>query len=380
MSKLEFKRWILLPVSTLILMVIVGMIGKPAETPVKLSQNDLDSLDIKIGQMVMIGIGNMTEIGDSNELMKTIAQGKVGGVVLFEKNINAIASEKNLKNLISKMSAASKIPLWVSIDEEGGKVHRLKEKYGFISMPSAAAMGKMSPDSTYYFYNLLAAELKGLGINLNYAPVMDIALNKENTVVVKNNRCFSGTATGVSEHALACVKAHRNNQVMTVLKHFPGHGSSTTDSHHGIADVTKTWTFEELIPYSNLIKEGHTDAVMTGHLLNDKWDTVPSTLSSYVINGLLRNLMSFDGPVFSDDMQMYAIVLHYGRDKALELAINAGVDVMIFGNNVGKNEYPATALDIHTAIKNLVLQGKISMNRINQSYTRIIKSKQYLMK
>lgn len=378
MSKLEFKRWVVLPVASLILMVIVGMIGKPSEHAVKLSQNDLDSLDLKIGQMVMMGIGNMTEIGDSNELMKAIVQGKVGGVILFEKNISASGSEKQLKNLIAKMSTASKIPLWVSIDEEGGKVHRLKEKYGFIPMPSAAAMGKMTPDSTYYFYDLLAAELKGLGINLNYAPVMDIALNKENTVVVKNNRCFSNTASGVSEHAMACVKAHRKNKVMTVLKHFPGHGSSNTDSHHGIADVTKTWTFEELVPYGNLIKSGHVDAVMTGHLLNNKWDSVPSTLSNYVINGLLRNLMSFDGPVFSDDMQMYAIVLHYGREKALEFAINAGVDVMIFGNNVGKNEFPATAQDIHAGIKNLVLQGKVSISRINQAYARIMKSKLYL--
>lgn len=339
-----------------------------------------DSLDIKIGQMILIGIGDMKQPEDSSQVFKDIRSGKCGGIILFEKNIATEESKAKLTRLNTALQTAGNHNLWISIDEEGGKVHRLKKKYGFIAMPSAKELGETNhPDSTQVAYGRLAALLKETGINLNFAPVLDMAINKDNKVVYKNNRCFSDSADKVAIHAIACVKAHRESGVMTVLKHFPGHGSSTEDSHLGITDISSTWKFNEILPYQSLISQGYADAVMTGHLVNLNLDTLPSTLSEAFVRILLRGVLCFKGPVFSDDMQMNAIASYYGKDKAIELAINAGVDVLVFGNNLGKpGDKIVNASEIHGLIKQLVLDGKVSRKRIDEAYRRITLAKNYL--
>ena len=227
-----------------------------------------DSLDVKIGQMIMVGINNRTQINPNDSLLLELSSGKIGGIILFEKNISKTESRRNLKELIKKMKQASPTPLLVSIDEEGGKVHRLKEKYGFVGMPSAAYLGKLNNnDSTLYYNRRLAIELADLGINFNYAPCLDLAINQENTVIVKKERSFSSEPETVYKHAQLCIKAHHEKGVKTILKHFPGHGSSTGDSHVGIVDVTNSWDFKELLPYYQLIKSNQCDAVMTAHII-----------------------------------------------------------------------------------------------------------------
>lgn len=340
-----------------------------------------DSLSMKIGQMIMIGINGRTSIDDTDRLLSQIRQQQLGGVVLFEKNIAKTNSADSLKAMISKMQQAARIPLLITIDEEGGKVHRLKEKYGFVGMPSATYLGQLNnADSTLYYNRRLAAELAELGINFNYAPSLDLAINPENTVIVKRERSFSAQPELVSKHALLCIKAHHENGIKTILKHFPGHGSSTADSHYGIVDVSNTWDFSELFPYYTVLKSGQADAIMTAHIINKSWDSslLPATLSKKVIDGMLRGLLGYKGVVFSDDMQMQAISKQYGLDKALELAVNAGVDVLMFGNNVSATDQPVSAAEIHSRLLQLVYSGKISRSRINQSYERImlLKNKQ----
>lgn len=337
-----------------------------------------DSLDIKIGQMIMVGIGNRTSIQENDTLLMEIKQNRLGGIILFEKNIETGDSKNKLKKLIKSMKDQASIPLLVSIDEEGGKVHRLKPKYGFVDMPSAAYLGKLNnADSTRYYNRRLAAELAGLGINFNYAPSVDLAINPENTVIVKKERSFSASEAVVSKQALVCIDAHHDKGVKTILKHFPGHGSSAGDSHYGIVDVTTTWNFRELFPYYEIIKSGHTDAIMTAHIINRNWDTtlLPATLSWNTVTGLLRNMLGYKGVVFSDDMQMYAISKNYGFEKSLELSINAGVDIVMYGNNVSPKEKPVTATQIHNEIRKLVDAGKITPARINEAYYRIMKLK-----
>lgn len=337
-----------------------------------------DSLDIKIGQMIMVGINERTVIEPNDPLLKDIQSGKAGGIILFEKNLAKENTAATLKRLIGDMQQRSNIPLFISIDEEGGKVHRLKEKYGFVGMPSAAYLGALdNADSTLYYNRRLAAELADLGINFNYAPTIDLAVNPENTVIVKRERSFSVKPEIVSKHALLCIKGHHEYGVKTILKHFPGHGSSTADSHLGIVDVTKTWDFKELFPYYTILQSGQCDAIMTAHLINHNWDEsdLPGTLSNKVVNGMLRGLLGFQGVVFSDDMQMYAISKNYGFEKAIELAINAGVDLLVFGNNVSKEVKAVTPSDIHRVIRSLVLDGKISVERINLAYLRIARLK-----
>ncbi|MES2680967.1 MAG: glycoside hydrolase family 3 N-terminal domain-containing protein [Bacteroidota bacterium] len=347
-----------------------------------LAQTQNDSLDIKIGQMIMLGINDRTELADSDPLIKELNANKLGGVVLFEKNISKTDARNKLKTLITVLKSNTPIPLLVSIDEEGGKVHRLKPKYGFVAMPSAAYLGKLdNRDSTLFYNRALAAELAGLGFNFNYAPSLDLAINPENTVIVKRERSFSAKNEMVSKHALLCIKAHHENGVKTILKHFPGHGSSTGDSHLGIVDVTETWDFKELFPYYDILKSGSCDAIMTAHLVNRNWDStyLPATLSSKVVTGMLRGLLGFKGVVFSDDMQMKAISSAYGVDKSIEMAVNAGVDIIMFGNNVDPKDKPVTATEIHEKLKKLVMDGKIRPERINEAYNRIMKMKNTLV-
>lgn len=363
----------------LILSIILLTAFKKPNTPQVTLIDDSDSLDFKIGQMILMGINDRKVLSENDSLIEEIKSGKLGGIVLFEKNIAKDESFNQLKKLIDEMQKQAPIPLIISIDEEGGRVHRLKEKYGFVRMPSAAYLGRLNNlDSTYFYYNRLAAELKALGINFNFAPVVDLAINGDNKVIVKVERSFSKLPSVVSKHAEMCIKAHRDNGVQTILKHFPGHGSSSSDSHLGIVDVTTTWQRSELLPYLYLLGNNHCDAIMTAHIINSQLDSskLPATLSQKVVTQLLRTELRYQGVVFSDDMQMNAISKEYGLSNAIEMAINAGVDILMFGNNVHPNEPAATATQVHAIIKELVLSGKISKEQINTAYLRILNLKQ----
>lgn len=339
--------------------------------------NESDSLDLKIGQMIMVGINNRTSITQTDTLLLEIKKGKMGGFIMFEKNINPSNSKENLKKLIADLQASANIPLMISIDEEGGKVHRLKEKYGFVKMPSAAYLGGLpNTDSTTYYTKILAAQLADLGITLNFAPDVDLATNPNNPVIAKVGRSYSANPEIVSAHASASINAHHEHGVKTILKHFPGHGSSTTDSHLGITDVTNQWKFMELTPYNNIIKANNCDAIMTAHIINCHLDTacLPATLSKTIVNDMLRKMMNYNGVIFSDDMQMFAISKNYGLENAIKLSINAGVDVLLFGNQVNPQD-KISASQVHLIIKKLVKSGDISKDRINESYARIMKLK-----
>jgi beta-N-acetylhexosaminidase len=169
------------------------------------------------------------------------------------------------------------------------------------------------------------------------------------------------------------MRAHRESGIITVLKHFPGHGSSLGDSHLGIVDVSKTWLLEELYPYDQLIRNNLAEAVMTAHIINKRWDPsmLPSTLSGGSVTGLLRNLLRFQGVVFSDDMQMQAISDNYGLEKALTLAVNAGVDVIMFANTIPEKDRRVTATQVHATLRKLVKKKKITRKRIDEAYARI---------
>lgn len=332
------------------------------------------SLDEKIGQMIMIGINDRKSIAATDSVLMEIRSGKVGGIIMFEKNIAPSNSAETLKKLISDLQASASTPLFISIDEEGGKVHRLKEKYGFVPMPSAGYLGNLNNlDSTTYYTTNLAKELKELGFNLNYAPCLDLATNLNNPIIAKVGRSYSADPDAVARQAAASINAHHTQGIKTIVKHFPGHGSSSSDSHLGIVDVTNQWNIIELMPYKTLINSGTIDAVMTAHIINEHLDQskLPGTLSKVMVTDMLRGMLGFKGVVFSDDMQMYAISKNYGQENAIKLSILAGVDVLVFGNNVSASDR-MKASEIHTIIKKLVLSGDIPESRINEAYERIL--------
>ena len=335
-----------------------------------------DSLDIKIGQMILIGF---PKADVDATVLKEISDGKVGSIIIFEKNIPPRNSFAALKKITWTYQNAAPIPLFICIDQEGGKVNRLKDRYGFPRSITAEAMGKAnSLDSVRFYAEATASTLAGLGINVNFAPVVDLAAEPLNPIIYKHGRAFSNNQDSVALLAKEFIKQHRKYGVLTSLKHFPGHGSSKEDTHLGIADVTNYWTDRELQPYKILIDSGFADAVMTSHIVNrnlDK-DGRPGTLSSEILGGILRQRLGFNGLVFTDDMQMHAIAKHYGLEEAIRLAINAGVDIMTFSNNITGSDQ-RTVDRVHQIIRSMVESGQISKERIDESFRRVmaVKSK-----
>jgi beta-N-acetylhexosaminidase len=336
-----------------------------------------DSLDIKIGQMILIGFPGTTV---DARVLEEVRSGKVGTLIIFEKNIPPTNSFIALKKIIWTYQQAASIPLFIGIDQEGGRVNRLKAKYGFPNSITAAAMADAhSLDSVRLYAEAMASTLAGLGINVNFAPVVDLATNPNNPIIAKYGRAFSVSEDTVTRYAKEFIRVHHKYNVLTSLKHFPGHGSSKDDTHLGIADVTNTWNEKELIPYRTLIDSGYVDAVMTSHIVNKNLDKTgnPGTLSADILTGILRKRLGFNGVVFSDDMQMQAIARNYGLEEAIKLAILAGVDIMTFSNNISGSE-ERTVDKVHQVIKTLVTQNQIPLSRVDESYRRIMTLKHRL--
>lgn len=344
---------------------------------------DDEELAEKIGQMLMIGFRGL-EVDQNSSIVRDIQKGLVGGVVIFdydvalESPVRNVQSPEQLKNLVDDLQAAGPDTLLVAVDQEGGKVVRLKEKYGFPPTVSQQWLGTANDPELTYEYALKTAEtLKDMGINLNLAPVVDVNVNPDNPVIGGLKRSFSSDPDKVAVHAAEVIKAHRDSNILTALKHFPGHGSSTGDSHHGFTDVTNTWQELELRPYELLFASPGVDMVMTAHVFNSHLDPVwPATLSPAVLTGLLRENLGYEGVIISDDMQMGAIHDEYGLETALEQTIKAGADIIIFGNNLVYD--PDIAWKARDIIIGLVREGHISEDRIEESYERIIQLKSRL--
>jgi beta-N-acetylhexosaminidase len=334
------------------------------------------SLEVKIGQMLMVGFRGL-EVAAGHPLVQDIQERYIGGLVLFDYDVPTktplrnIESPAQLKRLITSLQVLSPIPLLIAIDQEGGQICRLKEEYGFPPTVSSQYLGKQNDLAlTHAQATIIAQTLAQLGFNLNLAPAVDLNTNPNNPTIGQRERSFSADPDLVTNHALEFIKAHHTQGVLCTLKHFPGHGSSTHDSHLGLVDVTNTWSSIELEPYANIIKTGEADAVMTAHVFNAKLDPeYPATLSKATITGLLRQELNYDGVVISDDMQMRAIADHYGFATALQATIEAGVDMIAIANNSIYDE--GIVAQTVALIKQLVHAGKISQARIDESYHRI---------
>ncbi|MBV6641842.1 MAG: glycoside hydrolase family 3 protein [Cyclobacteriaceae bacterium] len=337
-----------------------------------------DSLEVKIGQMILIGLGDFSQTDQSQPIFQELRDGKAGGIILFEKNLSKKNTESELKSVLEYSQSQSPIPLFVGIDEEGGRVTRLKTQYGFPKTVSAEYLGKLdNVDSTKYYALERATLLKDLGFNMNFAPCVDVNVNPNNPVIGKLGRSYSGSEKVVAKHAQIVISSYNSQGVIPVMKHFPGHGSSQNDSHLGVADVSNTWEFRELHPYKALIDSGIVNAVMTAHIVNRSLDAklLPSTLSNNVVSGLLRGFLGYEGVVVSDDLQMKAIADHYGLKETIRLSLEAGLDILLFANNVPDYQL-VSATQIVQIIKEMVQEGVISAERIEESYQRIMKLKQ----
>ncbi len=334
-----------------------------------------DSLDIKIGQMIMVGYSGR-DVTNNSAIIKNIKSGIVGGVLLFENNLPLTNTKANLHRITTTLQDAASIPLLITIDQEGGQVNRLKQKYGFPATPSVYSVAQKNDDSyAQHVASTIAQQLMECGITVNYAPVLDVH-NPLCPVLGARQRCYSSNVEEIAHYAHIYIEAHRAIGIKTVVKHFPGHGNARSDSHLGIADVSKYWDKKELVPYKMLIDEGMVNFIMTAHIINSQLDNsmLPATLSKKIITGLLRKTLNYNGVIITDDMQMQAISKNYGFEESIKKAINAGVDIVMFGNNV-KGSTTYTPENVHATIKKLVLKGDISMARIDESFARIMSLK-----
>jgi beta-N-acetylhexosaminidase len=337
----------------------------------------------KIGQMIMVGFRGLS-VDDQSPIIRDIHAGRTGGVILFDYDVPSGSPVRNIKSpeqvraLVEALKKASSVPLFVAIDQEGGKVDRLKEKFGFPPSVSEQYLGSLNDVETTQKYARITAEtLLGLGINLNFAPVVDLDVNPDNPVIGKLERSFSADPKIVIEQSLAVIDAFHNCKVLSAIKHFPGHGSSTADSHKGFVDVTNTWSPVELKPFAAIIKSGKCDIVMTAHIFNGRLDPVwPATLSYKTITGLLREELGYSGVVVSDDMQMEAIRSFYDLETAIKMSILSGTDILLFANNsVYEEDIASRAVAV---IEKLISDKVISPARIDESYNRIMKLKEKL--
>jgi|WetSurMetagenome_2_1015567.scaffolds.fasta_scaffold218547_2 beta-N-acetylhexosaminidase len=337
-------------------------------------------LEEKIGQMILVGFRGLA-LDASNPIATDIRDRRIGGVVLFDYDVPSkspvrnIESSGQVKSLVASLQKIAMTPLFVAVDQEGGKVSRLKERFGFPPTVSQRSLGVFNdPAVTRRSAEAAARVLAEAGFNLNFAPVVDLDTNPENPVIGGLERSFAADPKIVTAQALEVVRAHHESGILTTLKHFPGHGSSRGDSHLGFTDVTETWSRRELEPYAKIIEAGQCDSIMTAHVFNARLDPkLPATLSRRTIDGLLREGMAYDGVVISDDMQMKAIASEFGLKDAIIKAVGAGVDILTFANN--STFEPGIAREAIGILTGAVADGRIPIESINRSYERILKLK-----
>jgi len=329
--------------------------------------------------MLMVGFkgDSVTEDCDAARYVRDL---KVGAVVLFDIDVTGdatlgsrnITSKQRLTRMTAQLRAWADYPLLIATDQEGGKVARLKPQYGFLPTVTAEYLGTVDDeDTTRYYASRLSREMREAGVNVNLAPVVDV-LNHDCAAVGHFLRCFSTDPQAIARHAGWFIDESHKQGVLCTLKHFPGHGNAIDDSHYGFVDVTNAWTPRELEPFKMLIDAGKVDMIMTAHLFNRHIDEeYPATLSSKTLTDLLRVKMGYDGVVVTDDLYMQAIRNQYSIPTALELAINAGADLICVGNNISTGFEADRPFKLVDMIVNSVKQGRISWQRMEQSHERI---------
>jgi len=331
------------------------------------------SLDEKIGNMLMIGFFG-TSVSKNSQICQDIYNYNLGGVILFDYNPidkskpKNISSKAQLKRLTKQLKECSRDGrLLIAVDQEGGKVQRLKSRYGFYGkFPKPKDIAKQPISKAKRVYQKMAEELNEVGINYNLAPVVDLAINRKNRVIYKLGRSFGKDPKKVAKYASAFIDEMQNYNILTSAKHFPGHGSSLGDTHKGFVDVTNSWKKIELEPYRILNQIGKLETVMVAHVFNRKIDPkYPATLSKNTID-ILRDDIGFEGVIITDDLQMGAITKHYSLRDVLRLSINAGDNILLFGNQLSPKNMVSVESLVNT-IKELLQEGAINIASIEES-------------
>ena len=352
----------------LILLVIVGCTSNEKDKKeltiadrVEETLNNM-TIDEKIGQMITIYYSAPSM---DATLKKAIEDVKPGGFILFSDNMSSF--DGTIK-FIKDIKELSSIPMFISIDQEGGIVQRLLSIKGvdISNIPSMYEVGiKDNIELTYEVGKIIAEELRVFGINMDYAPVIDIYSNPNNTVIGK--RSFGTTPEIVSKHGLQLAKSLEDNGIIPVFKHFPGHGNTSTDSHYDLPIVTKTkeelLNFD-LIPFKDAI-EKNAKMIMVGHLAVPSItnDNTPASLSKKLITEFLKKELGFKGLVVTDALNMGALTNYYSKEEICGKAVEAGVDILLM---------PTSSRTCLKSVKEALDNKKITESQINESVKKIL--------
>jgi len=363
-------KWILM-----LLMVTSQVNNAPEPPPINPEVEWVESvireltLPEKIGQLIVTGLDSTT-LTDDESLM--IRNNQVGGIIFLGHNIK---SEQQLRllqaEIQNEIQSASDIPLFLAIDQEGGRVQRLPlDKSQF---PSALQIGK-NDENVYDYGSKLGTVVKSFELNVNFAPVLDIFSNPKNKVI--GNRAFGTAPEIVARIGTLVMKGIQDQGVIACVKHFPGHGDTSVDSHIGLPviqhNVERLKNYE-WIPFQTAIDNG-AEMIMTAHILLPKIDPdYPATMSDEVITGVLRNDMGFDGVVITDDLVMGAISKQYSYEEASLKSFKAGVDLLLISNNNYVDE-------IQHALYSAVKRGELEESRVDESVKRILSLKYKYLK
>ena len=325
-----------------------------------------------LGQHLFIGISGHSL---TNEEKRFIVDNNIGGVCLFGRNV---AEPKQVHELCSEIQSLrhqqeDKLPLFIGIDMEGGRVHRLKKP--FTTWPALKKLGDLNvPTLSFHFAHKMGLELKAVGINLDFAPCVDVFTNPLNTVI--GDRSISSDPELVAKHISALVRGYIKADVISCAKHFPGHGNTIVDSHEDLPienlDLDRLETCE-LIPFKKSFK-ARVDMVMTSHIKFPKIDPDwPVTLSETFVQKIIRDECRFKGLIVTDDLGMKAMTKHYGIEEVPVRALEAGVDLLLYCNDP---EVPPQALE---ALIDAAAQGRLTEDRLKDSFERIVEFKKTRM-
>jgi beta-N-acetylhexosaminidase len=326
-----------------------------------------------IARMLVVGFRGF-QVRAADPIARAIADG-LGGVILFDRDRHVssrnIESPEQLAALTASLRAAAPGSLIIAIDQEGGRVSRLEPARGFPATRSQAAIGATGdPDVAFEVGRAIGATMAAAGIDLDLAPVVDLDVNPTNPAVGALGRSFSTDPAIVAAMAEAEIRGLHDRGIKAAIKHFPGLGSARANTDLDDVDVTGTWSEAELKPFEKLIALGLPDAVMVGHMVNDRFDPgVPASLSPATVDGLLRGRLGWSGAAITDDLGAEAIASRYARSEAVALAIEAGNDLLLFANQTVY--VPDLAEQLVDEIEALIRSGRIGEDRIAESIRRI---------
>lgn len=326
------------------------------------------SLHDKICQMMLVapealtGVGTATAAGQMTK--EAVEEYPVGGVILFAKNlVSGDQTTGMISNLQKYAKEQSGIGLFISVDEEGGKVTRVAKNLGTTQLRPMYEYREQGAQTAYDNAAVIAKDISQFGFNLDFAPVADTWSNSNNTVI--GDRAYSDDYETAAQLVSSAVEGFHSENIMCTLKHFPGHGDTEEDSHTGSAYVYKTLDelrMEEFLPFKAGIN-ACADMVMVGHITLPELDTVPASLSSVVITDILRGELEYDGVVITDSLSMKALTDLYGEDKIAVMAVKAGNDLLLCQTGMKT---------MVNALENAVVSGEIPEERIDQSVRRIL--------